>query len=209
MIPRLLARLAPLALVLALSACGFHLRNAMTLPPDLGPIRVQSVDKYSPLPNSLALSLERAGAEMAPEGDRNGAVLDLLQERWGDTPISVDQLGRSQEFSLRYAVTFELRRADQTKLVPRQTIELSRDYISNPISTIGTEGERDLLARELRREMAASIIRRIDAVTRNGGEPALPKSRLDEPVAEDAAKSALEAADQAPPPPPPPADKPR
>jgi len=167
-------RLLPVVLVLALSACGFQLRNALTLPPDLGPVKVVSVDRYSPLAESLARALDLAGATGAPDDSSDAAVLDLLAESWGDTPISVDALGRTQEFSLRYAVIFELRKADSSVLVPRQTIELSRDYVSNPVNSIGTEGEREILQRELRREMAAAVLRRIDAVTREQGAAPIP-----------------------------------
>ncbi|MFZ5656627.1 MAG: LPS assembly lipoprotein LptE [Pseudomonadota bacterium] len=163
----MIRRLLPAVLLVALSGCGFHLRERITVPTQFGAVRVVSVDRYSPLAESLAQSLERGGASVARDGSE-GAVLDILAEQWGDTPISVDELGRSQEFSLRYAVIFELRRADGTVVVPRQTIELARDYVSNPVSSIGTEGEREILARELRREMAASVLRRIDAVFKAG-----------------------------------------
>jgi LPS-assembly lipoprotein len=159
----MIRRSLPIVLALALSACGFHLRSPLVLPGDLGPVRVASVDRYSPLADSLSQSIRRAGATIAPPTDETATVVDLLSERWGDTPISVDELGRAQEFSLRYAVVFEVRRADGTKPVPRQAVELSRDYISNPVNAIGTEGEREILVRELRREMAASIIRRLGA----------------------------------------------
>ena len=198
------------SLALALTACGFHLRSELTLPEDLGPVRVKSVDRYSPLADSLKQAVERTGTPLADTQQKDVAVLDLLSERWGDTPISVDQFGRAQEYSLRYAVIFELRAADGGKVVPRQAIELSRDYISNPVNTIGTEGERELLVRELRREMSASVIRRIGAVLRTSGGAPVPESRLDEPVAEDAAKAALEAADAlAPPDEPPPEETPQ
>lgn len=191
------------SLVLALAGCGFHLRNKLSLPADLGPVKVKSVDRYSALADSLRTAIERTGRAVVDNGGGTQdkvATLDILSERWGDTPISVDQLGRSQEYSLRYAVIFELRTADGVKLVPRQAIELSRDYISNPVNSIGTEGERELLVRELRREMASSVLRRIDAVVRTSGVDTVPDPWFDEPVAEDAAKAALEAADANPPP---------
>lgn len=200
----MICRCLPFVLALALSACGFHLRNALVLPGDLGPVQVQSIDRYSPLADSLEQSIKRAGAQIAEADDPNASVLDLLSERWGDTPISVDQFGRAQEFSLRYAVVFEVRRPDGTKPVPRQAVELSRDYISNPVKALGTEGEREILMRELRREMAAAILRRLGAVA-GGGMP-IAQSPLDEPVAEDAARAALEAADANPPPPAEPAE---
>lgn len=156
-----------IVLALGLSACGFQLRNALTLPPDLGPVKVVSASPFSPLADSLAQALTRAGAVPAEPGAKNVSVLDIKAERWGDTPISVDAFGRGQEFSLRYAVVFELRKADGSMLVPRQTIELSRDYIAIPNASIGSEGERDILMSELSREMSASVLRRLGAVAHN------------------------------------------
>ena len=164
--PRFRNFLAALLLAFAVSACGFHLRNAVALPPDLGPMRVVSADPYSPLAQALADALERAGATPAAAATDNVATLELLSERWGDTPIAIDQFARAQEYSLRHAVVFVMRRADGSVLVPQQAVELSRDYISSPTQLVGTESEREILARELRREMAAALLRRIDAATR-------------------------------------------
>lgn len=156
-----------LLLTLALSGCGFHLRNALVLPPDLGPIRVESRDPYSPLALELSQALARVGATLAVEGVVDDvATLDLVSEQWGNMPLSIDERGRAQEFTLRYAVVFELRGADDQVLVPRQVIELARDYISVPTRAIGDDSERDILTRELQREMSASVLRRIDAAAR-------------------------------------------
>lgn len=168
----MIRRLLPAVLVLALTGCGFHLRDAITVPARLSPLHVVSTDRYSPLAESIAQALERGGATVVREGGE-GAVLDILGEQWGDTPISVDEFGRSQEFSLRYAVVFELRAPDGSVVVPRQTIELARDYVSNPTNAVGAEGERETLVGELRREMAFSVLRRIDTVLKAGGGEAV------------------------------------
>ena len=166
MIKYTLSRALVLVFVLAISACGFHLRDALQLPPDLGPLRVQAPDPYSPLAVSLSEALDRAGATPAADGDVNVATLRVLSEKWGNTPLSVDAFGRAQEYTLRYAVFFRLTRADGSIVVPQQALELSRDYISSVNNTIGTDSEREILAKEMRREMVSSILRRIDAVAR-------------------------------------------
>ncbi|MBK6332431.1 MAG: hypothetical protein IPF45_01710 [Thermomonas sp.] len=93
------------------------------------------------------------------------ATLQVVSEQWADTAISHDQFGRAQEFTLRYAVIFSMRRADGS-VVPQQAVELSRDYLASPVDSIGKASERELLARELRRDMAAAILRRVDAASR-------------------------------------------
>jgi len=178
----LLRPLVLVVLALALTACGFHLRDALLLPQDLGPLRVVSPDPYSPLAQSLSEALARAGAKPAAEGATGDvATLRVVSERWGNTPLSVDQFGRAQEYTLRYAVIFRLNRADGSDLVPQQAIELSRDYIFVPTNASGAEGEREILTKELRREMVASILRRIDAASRAPAvaapvEPSAPAS---------------------------------
>lgn len=163
----MIRRLLPAVLALALSGCGFHLRDQIVVPTQLSPLHVVSVNRYSALAETIAQALERGGVTVIREGGE-GAVLDIVAEQWGDTPISVDALGRSQEFSLRYAVIFELRDGSGAVVVPRQTIELARDYVSNPTSAIGAEGERETLSRELSREMAFSVLRRVDTVFKSG-----------------------------------------
>lgn len=157
-------------LTLALSACGFHLRNALSLPTELGPVRVIASDPYSALAESLSQALERAGAVPAAADASTGvATLQVVSERWASTPLAIDQLGRAQEYTLRYAVIFKLTRADGSVAVPQQVIELSRDYVAPPNDSIGQSSQAELLARELRREMTASVLRRIEAVSRPSG----------------------------------------
>lgn len=175
MLGRLPLRLWAAALLsLTLGACGFQLRNALLLPSDLGPLRVVSQDPSSPLGQSLSEALTRTGATAAPANAAAGtdaasapvATLRVVSEQWATTPLSVDQFGRALEYTLRYAVVFRLNRADGSALVSDQAIELSRDYISSPANVSGTLGEREILSRELRRDMVASILRRIDAALR-------------------------------------------
>lgn len=159
-----------LSLLLALTGCGFHLRSALVLPPDLGPVAVTARDPYSALADSLARSLGRAGATPAAADAGDTATrLEILSEKWADLPIAVDTLGRAQEYSLRYAVVFRLRKADDTMVVPQQAVELSRDYIAPANDAIGRNSERELLVSEMRRDMNAAILRRIDAALRAPG----------------------------------------
>lgn len=175
---RTLRVLLPALCALLLSACGFHLREALTLPPDLAGVQVVARDPYSPLAQALTRSLERAGFEVPERAGEGVAVLRILSERWDSQAISVDQFGRAQEFTLRYAAVFSMQGVDGEELVPEQVIELSRDYVSLPNNSSGSESEREMLSRELQRDMAAAVLRRIDSVNRGreqdapGGAPA-------------------------------------
>jgi LPS-assembly lipoprotein len=162
------------AFALFLSACGFQLRDALTLPPGLGEVRVISRTPYSALVQSLERSLDRAGANVVGDDAEGVSTLRILSEKWDSLPIAVDQFGRAQEYTLRHAAVFVLTSGDGRVLVPQQAVELSRDYVSVAVDSTGTDSEREILMRELQREMASSILRRIDAASRNVGSPAMP-----------------------------------
>lgn len=55
-----------------------------------------------------------------------------------------------------------------------ELVELSRDYIAPPSDTIGRNSERELLVTEMRRDMNAAILRRIDAALRASGAAKAP-----------------------------------
>ncbi len=178
------ARVLVLLATLAITGCGFHLRDRIALPADAPPVQVVSSTPYSALVNLLERNLRNAGAEVA-EADASGADvmrLEVLSERWGDLPIAIDERGRAQEFSLRYATVFTAVLADGTVLVPQQSVELARDYVSPPEDATGTSTEREILADELRREMAASILRRLDSVVRADPSRAAPASPAASPA---------------------------
>ncbi len=161
------SRLLALVLIAGLlSGCGFHLRNSLNLPENLGPVRVLAVDRYSPLADMLSDGLARAGALSAPVDATDVATLQVVSEEWADTPISHDQFGRAQEYALRYAVVFSMKRADGSDAVPQQAVELSRDYLAPVVDSIGKASEREMLVVELRRDMAAAILRRVDAASK-------------------------------------------
>ena len=148
-----------------LAGCGFHPRARMALADELGPVKVVTADPYSPLAYGLATALDRAGAEPAVEG-ADAATLHVRSERMETRPLSVDRQAQVREYESRYIVKFELRDAAGAVLVPLQEIALSREYTYDALAPGGSPQEQELLQAELRREMQAAILRRIDVVLR-------------------------------------------
>jgi len=150
----------------ALTACGFHPRAKLDLPDTLGPVRVETSDPYSALGQELATALTRAGATTA-SGDAPSAVLKITSERIVNAPLSIDQLARVREYVTRYRVNFVLQGADGLPLIDAQSIELSREYGFDVNASAGSPAEQELIKRELRRDMEAAILRRIEVALRH------------------------------------------
>jgi LPS-assembly lipoprotein len=159
-------RLALIVLVVALlAACGFHPRAQLSFPATVGPISVQTAEPYSPLGLELATALERAGAVAPAEGSPS-TVLKVTAETWHTAPLSVDQFARVREYITRYKVDFALVDPAGKLLIEPQSIELSREYTYDINASAGSPAEQELIQRELRRDMEAAILRRLDVVLR-------------------------------------------
>jgi LPS-assembly lipoprotein len=155
-------------LVAALAAgCGFRPRGGLALPPDLGPLRVQAADPFSDLVLPLQRSLQRSGALPPPAAEaERAAVLRIVSEVIDNRPLSVDNRARVQEYLTRYLVVFELAAADGAVLVPRQEVVLEREYSFDTAAALGTPGEQEIVLEDLKRDMVAAILRRVDTVLR-------------------------------------------
>ena len=153
-------------LVLALSivtvgGCGYQLRGAVSLPPDLDAIYVAG-----PLGIAGALTqvLESGGIRVLSTRDSAKALLRISDERFSRRVLSVNpDTGKESEFELAYQVTFHVTGGDGEELVPRQTVSLLRDYVFDPDAVLGKSREQSVLYAEMRRDAAGQIARRIEA----------------------------------------------
>lgn len=148
-----------------LSACGFHPRAQLILPETLGPIKVETADLYSALGLELERALERANSNARADSSPS-TLLKITLEEWRTTPLSLDQLARVREYRTTYRVDFALQSAEGTAVIAPQSIELAREYTYDANASAGSPAEQELIQRELRRDMEAAILRRLDIVLR-------------------------------------------
>lgn len=153
-------RTALVLIALLLAGCGFQPRGGLQVPPDIGPLRVVSADPYDPVAAGLQRALQRAGAATdAADAGR----LRLVRQNWSEGPLLTDDQARVREYVTRFRVDFELSGADGEVVMPRQTVELTREYAYDATAALGSTEEREVIREELRREMVAAILRRVDA----------------------------------------------
>lgn len=152
---------------LVLAGCGFAPRGALKLPADFGPLAVSAADPYSPLVEGLRRDLARAGLAVAEGGEGAGARLAIREERWETRPISVDAFVAVREVETRYTVVFDLVDATGAKRLDGARVELARDYVYEAAESFGNPGEQEIVQQELRRDMQAALLRRVDIALRD------------------------------------------
>jgi LPS-assembly lipoprotein len=155
-----------LAGLLMLSACGFQLRQELKLPASLQVIRVEIVDPYTAIDGYLEEALKRAGASVVMTADTPSARLRISSLSQARNPLSVDAAGRAQEYELVYSAEFDVVDAENQQVVPKQRIDLRRDYLFDTARALGNRAEEDLVLAELQRDMADAILRRVDVALR-------------------------------------------
>lgn len=159
----------PLAATLLLSAgCGFHLRKEADLPASMKKVHIQIADPTSPLAKNLAKALPRSGTEVVENVEPGVAVMNISANAFSTDVLSVGGNARATEYALRYHVELEVQDSAGTLLLPKQTIELSREFNFDASQALGVAAEVDLLTQELQRDMTQTILRRLEALANAG-----------------------------------------
>jgi LPS-assembly lipoprotein len=158
-------RLVGIALLtLMLAACGFHLRGEAQLPAGMQRVMVEGADPVSPLGRDLRKALTRSGAQVVDKSAEGVAVLRIVTNRIRTDVLSVGGNARANEYTMRYNVEFDVVNAAGTNLLPKQVIELTRDFTFDANQALGIAAEQDLLTQELQRDMVQTILRRLEAL---------------------------------------------
>jgi outer membrane lipopolysaccharide assembly protein LptE/RlpB len=152
-------------LMISLSACGFHPRGNFAIPDSIGAVQVTNTDTYSALTDGLQTAVDRANANKTNSAT-SSATLKIYSESWDNRPLAIDKFAQVREYITRYRVDFDLTAADGSVLLEKQQIELSREYTYDINVAVGNPAEQEVIQRELRRDMQAAIIRRVDIVLR-------------------------------------------
>lgn len=150
--------LLPLALLV--SACGFHLRGAVSMPPSMQQTYIDG-NPASAMVRDLRLNLEASGAEVVGSPQAAGATLNILNETFERRVLSVSSNTQVSEYELIYHVRFALTRADGTKLLEPQEVRVTRDYRYDPNQVLGSSSEESLLQQEMQRDVSQLILRRL------------------------------------------------
>jgi len=156
-------------LILPLAACGFHLRREAQLPASMQRMHIEIADASSVLAKGLAKALPRSGVQVVDAAGADVAVMHVSTNTLSTDVLSVGGNARATEYALRYHVEFSVDDSAGTAIVPKQTIELSRDFTFDASQALGVAAETDLLTRELQQDMVQAILRRLEARSKAGG----------------------------------------
>ena len=155
---------ATIVLVSLLAGCGFELRGSASLPTEMERTRLELSDADSRFARELRLLLEANGVTVVDAAAEDAAVLRVSRERISRRALTVSGNARVREYELVFELGFSLTDPDGARLLSNETLRLVRDFQFDEQEILGASNEEDLLREDLRRSMAAAVIRRLEAV---------------------------------------------
>lgn len=148
-------------LVLPLLGCGFQLKGTGLDSSSLTgvPIALVSADPRGELTEAVTDRLALAGAELVEPGpDR--LTLQLGPEVFEQRNLSLSVDARAAEIELTLKTRFSLREGAQERVEATEAFVV-RQMLNDPANVVGKTEELRLFREEMRRDLAAQIVRRV------------------------------------------------
>jgi LPS-assembly lipoprotein len=150
------------AVALAASACGFKLRGAVEIPPELNPMFIEAPGG-SPVRDAIVQRLEFSQVRLATSANDARVVLRILRETRNSRVAAVDRDGKVIAQELHLMVTFDAVNPDGSSRVGGQTLDLVRTFQNPDVEVLGKEREADLIYEDLVQDAADRILGRLRA----------------------------------------------
>ncbi len=153
-------------LILSLSACGWHLRGsasgsdklAMTQPLNL---ILESSDNHSQLVNSLRQALPGYKITEVAQSTAQTLSLNIGSETLDKRTAGVGSDALTSAYEIILRVPFSISNAGSV-ITPKDTVaSITRTYNYNVNNANSAAQEEELVLREMRREVAQTILRRV------------------------------------------------
>jgi LPS-assembly lipoprotein len=152
------------ALVAALSVgCGFHLRGAVEIPPELNPLYIQA-PPGSPVRRAVEDQLSGSAVRLAPGPGPAKLTLRILRENRFSRVAAVDSSGRVLAYELHYLVRFDAVSKDGKERMAPQELDLVRTFDNPDVEVLGKQLEEELIYQDFAEDAADRILMRLRTV---------------------------------------------
>ncbi|HTC27757.1 LPS assembly lipoprotein LptE [Dyella sp.] len=166
--------LKPLLLlpVLALVACGFHLRGSTALPKGMERVHL-TVGGGGDLQRKIARALLASNVKVEKESGTGIAELHVPIQTFSIQTLTVNGVAQVTEYAVHYHVLFNAQDGTGKTIIPGESIDMQRSYSYDASQVIGTQAQVEAIQGSLVDDMVQAILFRLQAVRKNGEEAAV------------------------------------
>jgi LPS-assembly lipoprotein len=165
--------LKPLLLlpVLALVACGFHLRGSTALPQGMERVHL-TVGGGGDLQRKVARALLASNVTVEKDSGTGIAELHIPVQNFTMQILTVNGVAQVTEYAVHYHVVFSAQDGTGKTIVPGESIDMQREYSYDASQPVGTQAQVEAIQGSLIDDMVQAILFRLQAVRKHGEEAA-------------------------------------
>ena len=135
---------AVIVVFLLLAGCGFQLRGAVTVPPEMSRTFIETDDRHSLFYRGLRDSLRAAGVEIVDSPVDATATFSIASDNTNQRVLSVSARNVPTEYEVYYTVVYGVVTGERSLLSLRSQT-LTRDYTWDETRVLGKEKEEQVL----------------------------------------------------------------
>ncbi len=150
-------------IVLLLAACGFQMRGAASVPPEMARTYIAADDQRSLFYRGLSDSLRGIGVTVVDSPVEATATFSIVSDIPGQRVLSVSARNVPREFEVFYTVLYSVQTEDATLLEARSQT-LTRDYTWDETRVLGKEKEEALLREAIVDDLVRIILIQLSAI---------------------------------------------
>ncbi len=147
-----------LGMALLLSACGYHLRGAVELPDGLKNVYLEGGSGQLQEQFNSAMKTSSVGIASSPE--TAGIIVRIFNEDNQRRVLSLGSSGAANNFELEYRFDYELVDSKNKVLMPRQSVDIKREYYNDQVAIIAKGNEEAVIRNEMYQQAVRSIVNR-------------------------------------------------
>ncbi|MGH8195300.1 MAG: LPS assembly lipoprotein LptE [Woeseiaceae bacterium] len=146
-----------------LSGCGFHLRSAPVIPPEMARTYIATDDPYSLFYRKFRDRLIDAGVDLVESPAEATAEFAILTDDTGQRVLSVSARNVPREYEVYYTIYYGLNDGNKVLMEP-QLRTLTRDYTYDETRVLGKEKEEELLREAIADDLVRVVLMQLSSV---------------------------------------------
>lgn len=149
------------AVLLTLSACGFHMRGSGGDASFAQRIYLEGPAAPTGFSGYFGTALNTVGGSLVSTPADCTGIVHLYRATFQRQPITLSNTGRATGFDLSYRVIFDVRSPKGEILQAKREFEIKRDYYNDQSLPLAQQSEEGQIIEALTNEAAQSLLRRV------------------------------------------------
>jgi LPS-assembly lipoprotein len=139
-----------------LSACGFHPRGSYALPLEMKSVYLEGGSPI--LREQISAQLRNSKSGLTDSRENSGIVIKLFGEQFLRRSVSLSERGKTNEYELLYRLEYEVATPKEAILLPRQPLEIRRDYFNDQQAILARDNEENVLRAEMSQQVVRTLL---------------------------------------------------